>query len=312
MMYGCRESDSSIVSEKLSNKDDGSAEKVEKRELTKENLRMQNRFRTQGRANLENALKRIRQAVRRYGKEQLTALWHHVYDMDTLRDSFYGLNRNAIAGVDGATWRTYEEQLERNIGKLSERLRRGAYRPPPVNRIYIPKPDGKERPIGIPTLEDKLVQRATTTVLNAIYELEFKGFSYGFRPGRSPHHALDALYVAVHRKKINWVYDADIQGFFDAIDHEWLIKFIEHRIGDRRVIRHIRKWLMAGVMEDGRWRQEETGTPQGGSISPLLANIYLHYALDLWVHRWREKSTGGDVIIVRFADDCAPGNVCTR
>jgi group II intron reverse transcriptase/maturase len=237
----------------------------------------------------------------------LTALWHHVYSVDTLRDAFYGLNRKATAGVDGETWAEYENGLEANLRDLSERLKRGAYRAPPVVRTYIPKGDGGKRPLGLPTLEDKIVQRAAVRVLNAVYEELFVNFSHGFRPKRSPHTALDALYVGLQRRKINWVYDADIQGFFDAIDHEWLTKFIEHRIGDKRVIRHVKKWLKAGVLEDGQWRRNDEGTPQGGSVSPLLANIYLHYALDLWVQQWRKKQAEGDVIIVRFADDFVVG-----
>jgi group II intron reverse transcriptase/maturase len=227
--------------------------------------------------------------------------------VDTLRESFYGLNRKAIAGVDGQTWVTYEAALEANLNDLSDRLKRGAYHAPPVVRTYIPKGDGRQRPLGIPTLEDKVVQRAAVTVMNVIYEELFLGFSYGFRPGRSQHNALDALYVGLQARKVNWVYDADIQGFFDAIDHEWLVKFIEHRIGDRRVIRHVKKWLKAGVLEDEQWRQMDEGTPQGGSVSPLLANIYLHYALDTWVQRWRKDHAAGDVIIVRYADDFVVG-----
>jgi group II intron reverse transcriptase/maturase len=238
---------------------------------------------------------------------RLTALWHHVYSTDTLREAFYGLNREAIAGVDGETWAGYETELETNLRDLSVRLQRGGYRAPPVVRTYIPKGDGRQRALGIPTLEDKIVQRATVTVLNAVYEELFLRFSYGFRPKRSQHNALDALYMGLQARKINWVYDADIQGFFDAIDHEWLVKFIEHQIGDKRVIRHVRKWLKAGVLEDEQWRKTDEGTPQGGSVSPLLANIYLHYALDLWVKQWRKKQARGDVIIARFADDFVVG-----
>lgn len=310
MTHGSRESDSPIVPKKSSNKGRAAArlaERVEGRGLAKGNAGEQSRLRTQGRESLNQALARIRQATRQRPGARLTALWHHVYSVDTLRESFYGLNRKAIAGVDGETWGTYENGLEANLRDLSDRLKRGAYRAPPVMRTYIRKPDGGQRPLGMPTLEDKIVQRAAVTVLNGVYEETFHKFSYGFRPKRNPHNALDALYMGLQTRKINWVYDADIQGFFDAIDHEWLIKFIKHRIGDRRVIRHVKKWLKAGVLEDGEWRQTDEGTPQGGSVSPLLANIYLHYALDMWVHRWRRKNAQGDVIIVRYADDFVVG-----
>jgi group II intron reverse transcriptase/maturase len=209
--------------------------------------------------------------------------------------------------VDGTTWQEYEEDLEGNLADLSDRLKRGAYRAKPVQRIWIPKPDGRERPIGVPVLEDKLVQRLTAEVLGAVYEEDFLGFSYGFRSGRSQHDALDAVSVGITRKKVNWVLDMDIRGFFDAIDHEWLMKFVEHRIGDRRVQRHIKKWLNAGVLEEGEYSRSDKGTPQGGSISPLLANVYLHYVFDLWAHAWRKQAAEGDVIIVRYADDIVVG-----
>jgi len=220
---------------------------------------------------------------------RFTALLHHVYNLDTLREAYFSLKRDAAPGVDGQTWRAYGEALEMNLQGLSDRLKRGAYRAKPVRRVYIPKPDGRQRPLGVPALEDKIVQRATVEVLNAIYETDFLGFSYGFRPGRSPHHALDALYTGLLTRKVNWVLDADIRGFFDAIDHEWLVKFVEHRVADRRVVRLIQKWLGAGVLEDGARTRSEEGTPQGGSASPLLANIYLHYVFDLWVQQWRGK-----------------------
>ena len=208
---------------------------------------------------------------------------------------------------DGRTWRHYGEDLEANLQDLTERLKRGAYRAKPVRRAYIPKSDGRQRPLGVPTLEDKIVQRAVVEVLNAIYEADFLGFSYGFRPGRSPHQALDALTVGIMTKKVNWVLDADIRAFFDTLDHGWLVKFIEHRVADRRVVRLIQKWLNAGVLEDGKRTRSEVGTVQGGSISPLLANVYLHYVFDLWVQRWRKKRAQGDVVAVRFADDFAVG-----
>jgi group II intron reverse transcriptase/maturase len=230
-----------------------------------------------------------------------------VYDVHRLWEAYLGLKRESAPGVDGLTWKQYGENLEENLEGLSDRLRRGAYRAKPVKRVYLPKPDGRRRPIGIPVLEDKIVQRATTEVLQAIYEVDFKGFSYGFRPKRTAHQALDALAVGIERKNVNWVLDADIRGFFDAIDHEWLIRFVEHRIADRRVLRHIQKWLNAGVLEDGRRTEVEKGTPQGGSISPLLANIYLHYAFDCWADHWRKHQAQGQVMIVRYADDFVVG-----
>ena len=238
---------------------------------------------------------------------RFTALLHHIYDRERLKAAYFALKRDAAPGVDGETWQHYGEALEANLADLSDRLKRGAYRAEPVRRAYIAKADGRQRPLGIPTLEDKIVQRATVEVLNAIYEADFLGFSYGFRPGRSPHDALDALYVGLLRRKVNWVLDADIRGFFDAIDQGWLVKFLEHRIADRRVVRLIQKWLNAGVLEDGTRTWSETGTPQGGSASPLLANVYLHYVFDLWVQRWRRTQAQGDVIVVRYADDFIVG-----
>jgi len=304
--YERRESDSPIVPEKQPNKADRGdkvAEAVEERGLAKGNLAEQTRGRTQSRATLPNALDRVRAAARRDRKEKLTSLWHHIYSLDHLREAFYSLNRKSSPGVDGKTWQDYREKLEENLQDLSARLKRGAYRAKPVERVYIPKEDGRQRPIGKPVLEDKIGQRAMVEVLLAVYESEFKRFSYGFTRGKSQHDALDALTVAIERRKVNWVLDADIRGFFDAIDHDWLIKMVEHRIGDKRVIRHIKKWLKAGVLEKGEFSRQEAGTPQGGSISPMLANIYLHYVLDLWVDRWRKQDARGDVVIVRYADD---------
>ena len=303
-------SDSPILPEKLPNKGRGaprSAEGVEGRGLAKGNPIQQTRSRTQSRRDLQHAVERIRQAARKDRKLRFTALWHHVYSEERLRESYYGLKRKAAPGVDGQTWQDYGENLKENLRDLSERLRRGAYRARPVKRTYIPKRDGRERPIGVTALEDKIVQRAVVKVLEAIYETDFKGFSYGFRPRRSAHDALDALAVGIRWKKVSWVLDADIRGFFDAISHEWLVKFMGHRIGDRRVIRHIRKWLKAGVMEEGKLKPIEEGTPQGGSVSPLLANIYLHYTLDLWADQWRHRHAKGEVIIVRYADDVVFG-----
>jgi len=284
-----------------------SAERAEGRGPAEGNSLRSTGARAQDRPTPQAALERIRQAARRDKRLRLTTLWHHVYDVARLRESFYALQRNAAAGVDGQTWEAYEQALEANLQLLASRLQRGAYRARPVRRVWIPKADGRQRPIGIPTLEDKIVQRSAAEVLGAVYEEDFLGFSYGFRPGRSAHDALDALTVGLEQRRINWVLDADIRGFFDAIDHEWLVTFLGHRIADTRVIRHVKKWLRAGVMEEGRKVTMETGTPQGGSISPLLANVYLHYALDLWVHQWRQRHASGDVVVVRYADDFVMG-----
>ena len=283
------------------------AEPVEERGSTKRNPRDHNTDRTQRRVHVQSAIARIREAAQREKELQFTALWHHVYDIDCLGEAFYALKPKAAVGVDGVTWREYEDGLWGRLADLSARLKRGAYRARPVRRVEIPKLSGGTRLLGVPALEDKIVQKATTEVLNAIYEPDFMGFSYGFRPGRSPHRALDAVSVGVERLKVNWVLDADIRGFFDAIDHEWLIKFLQHRIGDKRVLRHIQKWLKAGVLVDGRVEHPETGTPQGGIISPLLANIYLHYVFDLWAHQWRKRHGKGSVMIVRYADDFIVG-----
>jgi len=289
---GSRKSDRPVVPKKPPNKGrsaERSAEAVEERGLTKGNQLRQNEDRAQDRAPSSSALERVRQVARRDGTTRLTTLLHHVYDVDRLRSAYRALNRQGAAGVDDQTWQAYGESLEENLQDLSARLRRGGYRAKPVLRQYIPKADGRQRPIGIPTLEDKIVQRSLTEVLNAIYETDFKGFSYGFRPGRSPHHALDAVTVGIQRRKVSWVLDADIRGFFDSIDHGWLVKFLEHRIADKRVIHLVQKWLNVGVVEDGNRTLAERGTPQGGSISPLLANVYLHYVLDLWADQWRRR-----------------------
>ena len=283
------------------------AEEVEGRRLTKGNPNQQNMLRTQGRARMHSALERVRRAAEQDRKLRFNSLLHHVYSTDTLREAYFRLDRKAAPGVDGVTWEQYGKELEAKLQDLSGRLQRGAYRARPVRRVTIPKPDGRERPIGVTTVEDKVVQQATVRVLNAVYETDFLGFSYGFRPGRSQHNALDAVTVGLERRKVNWVLDADIQGFFDAISHEWLVKFVEHRIGDQRMVRLIQKWLNAGVLENGKRIRVEQGTPQGGSASPLLANIYLHYAFDLWAHAWRGNQPSGDVIIVRYADDIVVG-----
>ena len=308
MMNEYGKSDSSIVPGKSSNKACGrAAEAMEGRGLVKGNSFRQNAPWTQSQIRVYSALERVRQAAKRDKEQRFTALFHHVYSVDQLRGAYYSLKRDASPGIDGETWRHYGENLEENLRDLSGRLRRGAYRAKPVGRVHIPKTDGRWRPIGLPSLEDKVVQRAVVEVLQAIYEQEFLGFSYGFRPRRNPHRALDALYVGIMRKKVDWVLDADIRGFFDTLSHEWLVQFIEHRIADRRIVRLIRKWLRAGVLEEGRLIQKEEGTVQGGNISPLLANIYLHYVFDLWVQRWRVKRARGDVVVVRFADDFVVG-----
>jgi group II intron reverse transcriptase/maturase len=307
MTNGRGKSDRRVVPTKPPNKaEEPAAEAVEGRGLAEGNSPERNAYRTQGRNDAQSALERVRQAARRERKQRFTALLHHVYDVERLRAAYLALERDAAAGVDGETWRHYGERLEDNLRELSERLKRGAYRAKPVRRVFIPKVDGRQRPLGVPALEDKIVQRAVVEVLNAIYEQDFLGFSYGFRPGRSPHQALDALTVGITTKKVNWVLDADIRSFFDTLRHEWLVQFIEHRVADRRVVRLIQKWLAAGVLEDGQRTRSEVGTVQGGSISPLLANVYLHYVFDLWIQRWRQKQARGDIVIVRFADDCAP------
>jgi group II intron reverse transcriptase/maturase len=256
---------------------------------------------------LHSALDRVRQAAVADKGLKFTSLWHHVYNVQRLREAYFALKRTAAPGVDGQTWQAYGQDLEMNLKDLSRRLANGVYRAKPVKRAFVPKAGGKQRPIGIPVLEDKIVQRATVAVLNAVYETDFLGFSYGFRPGRSAHMALDALAVGIQTKKVNWLLDADIRSFFDTLDHGCLMKFIEQRIADRRVLRHIQKWLNAGVLEEGKRVKQEEGAVQGGSISPLLANIYLHYVLDLWAEHWRKTRARGDVIIVRYADDFVVG-----
>ena len=308
MMHGRGKSDSPIVSRIPPNKAaEPAAEAGERRGLAKGNSPERTTPRTQRRAGVSHALERVRQAAQRDRKQRFTALLHHVYAIERLRAAYEALNPRASAGIDGETWTHYGQALESNLRDLSERLQRGAYRAQPVRRAFIPKADGRQRPLGVPALEDKLVQRAVVEVLNAITDTDFLGFSYGYRPGRSPHDALDALSTGLLTKKVNWVLDADIQRFFDSLDHGWLVKFLEHRVGDRRVVRLIQKWLNAGVLEDGERTWSEVGTVQGGSISPLLANVYLHYVFDLWVQRWRQTQAKGDVIVVRFADDFVVG-----
>jgi len=254
MMNGQGKSDRPAVPGKSPyNAGQSAAEGTEGRGLAKGNLLEQNASRTPSRTDAPSALERVRQAAKRDRKLRFTALLHHIYNLETLRLAYFSLKREAAPGVDGETWRHYGETLEVNLQELSERLKRGAYRAKPVRRVYIPKADGRQRPLGVTALEDKIVQRATVEVLNAIYETDFLGFSYGFRPGRSPHHALDALYTGLLTKKVNWVLDLDIRGFFDGISHEWLVKFVEHRIADRRVVRLIQKWLRPAC-----WRRENT------------------------------------------------------
>ena len=307
MMHERGKSDSAIVAVKPANKADlSAAEPVEPRAETEGNAEQQNTYRAQGRASVSSALDRIRQAARQRKKERFTSLLHHV-SVNLLRLAFFALKRDAAPGVDGVTWQDYEVDLERRLGDLHDRVHRGAYRALPSRRRYIPKPDGRQRPLAIVALEDKIVQKAVLAVLNAIYEEDFLGFSYGFRPKRSPHDAMDALVVGITSTKVNWILDADIRSFFDEVSQYHLVRFLEHRIGDRRIIRLIQKWLKAGVLEDGIVTVNEKGTGQGSVISPLLANVYLHYCFDLWAARWRRREATGDMIIVRFADDIVAG-----
>ena len=307
MMYDHEKSDPAIVAVKPTNKaGQPAAELVEPRAGAKGNVCQQSTGRAQYRGTVSQALKRIRQAARQRKKEKFTALFHHV-SIDHLTEAFFELKETAAAGVDGLTCRDYEQHLERNLEDLHARIHRGAYRALPSRRVYIPKPDGRQRPIAVAALEDKIVQRATAAVLSAIYEEDFLGFSYGFRPGRGTHDAMDALVVGITSTKVNWILDADIRSFFDTVSQEWLIRFVEHRVGDRRIIRLIQKWLKAGVLEDGIVTVSDKGTGQGSVISPLLANLYLHYVFDLWAERWRRREAAGNMIIVRYADDLIVG-----
>jgi group II intron reverse transcriptase/maturase len=306
-MHDNGESYSGVVPAKQPNKSGKPpAEVVEGSTLTKENADQSNPYWTPSQESGSSGLDRVREAARKNGKLRFTALLHHV-TVDLLRGSYLNLKRKAAPGVDGVTWEEYGGDLEAKLIDLHGRVHRGAYRAQPSRRVWIPKSDGRQRPLGIAVLEDKIVQHAVGTVLNQIWEEDFLGFSYGFRPGRSQHDALDALYVGITRKKVNWVLDLDVRSFFDKVDHDWMIRFIEHRIGDRRIVRLIQKWLKAGVMEQERWIETEEGTPQGSVISPALANLYLHYVLDLWVDQWRRRKATGDVIIVRYADDAVMG-----
>ena len=313
MMHGHEKSDPAIVAVKPANKAEGpsaarpaeekhAAEPGEPRAGTEGNADQQSTRRTQCRESVSQALERIRKVARERKKERFTALFHHI-SIDLLEQAFDELKTDAAPGVDRLTWTDYGANLEGNLEELHDRVQRGAYRALPSRRVYIPKPDGRQRPIAVAALEDKIVQRAVVALLNAIYEEDFLGFSYGFRPGRGTHDAMDALCVGIHSRKVSWILDADIRSFFDEISQEWLIRFLEHRIGDRRIIRLIQKWLKAGILEDGVVTVSDRGTGQGSVISPLLANIYLHYSLDLWAERWRRRETTGDMIIVRYADD---------
>ncbi len=301
------ESDGRIVPTKGSNKDGRpSAESPEGRRPTKENNEQLTPPRTQSRTGESRGLLGVREVARQEKETRFTALLHHV-TVARLKESFFSLKREAAPGVDGTTWREYETDLEAKLTRLHGQMHQGTYRAQPSKRAYIPKADGRQRPLGIAALEDKIVQHAVVTVLNAIYEEDFLGFSYGFRPGRSQHAALDALWVGIMRKRVNWVLDADIRDFFGTIDHGWMMKFVQHRIADRRIHRLIQKWLRAGVSEDGTWTPTDVGTPQGAVASPLLANVYLHYVFDVWVQQWRRRSATGDMIVVRYADDAVLG-----
>jgi len=312
MSQGRGKSDRGVVPKKLPNKAVGAssaaAEVVEGRLRAKGNAVAARMSRRSSRVyDVGTALDGIRQTAKGRRGAKFAGLLHHIYAVERLRAAYFAVKRDAAAGVDGQTWQSYGQDLEANLLDLSDRLARGGYRPQPVKRAYIDKADGSKRPLGVPALEDKIVQRASVEVLNAIYEADFLGFSYGFRPGKSAHNALDAVAVGVWATKVGWILDADISKFFDTIEHDKLIMFIEHRVADTRVVRLIKKWLHAGVLEDGRLTQSELGTVQGGSISPLLANIYLHYAFDLWVKQWRGRHARGDVIAVRYADDWVAG-----
>jgi RNA-directed DNA polymerase len=300
-------SDGRVVPVKLlNNAQGGAAEVVEGRRPAKGNTTSETRPGLSAGQGVPSELGRVRRVAATDKEARFTALLHHV-DVDRLRAAYFALRPKAAPGVDGVTWEDYGSDLEENLRDLHARVHRGAYRARPSRRVFIPKPDGRLRPLGVAALEDKVLQRALVEVLNAIYETDFLGFSYGFRPGRSPHHALDALAAGIVGKKVNWVLDADISDYFSSLDHQWLERFLEHRIADKRVLRLIQKWLAAGVIENGSLTAFEDGVPQGASASPLLANVYLHYVFDLWAHQWRTRHAHGDVVITRFADDFVVG-----
>ena len=306
-MHADEKSDEGIRPEKRPNK--GSlllAEAVEERTSPEGNGGQAAAVRTQRRAAASNGLTGVRQAARHSKSERFTALLHHI-TIDILKRSYFALKRNAAPGIDGVTWRAYGEDLDEKLKDLHARVHKGSYRARPAKRTRIPKADGSKRPLSVWCLEDKIVQQAVVCVLEAIYEEDFVGFSYGFRPGRGQHDALDALHVGILRRRVNWVFDADIQGFFDAMSHDWIMRFLKHRIADKRILRLIAKWLKVGIVEDGRVTRCSRGAPQGAVISPILANVYLHYAYDLWVHRWRRTTATGDVVVIRYADDTIVG-----
>jgi len=306
-MHADEDSDEVVVPRKRSNKEDlSSAEIVEGRASPKGNGGQATAVRTPSRGIASSRLEAVRQAARQSRDVRFTALLHHI-TIDLLKQSYAALQRDAAPGIDGVTWRAYGENLEAKLTVLHERIHKGSYRARPAKRSYIPKADGSKRPLSIWCLEDKIVQQAVVSVLEAIYEQDFVGFSYGFRPGRGQHDALDALQAGIYRRRVSWVLDADIRGFFDAMAHSWIIRFLEHRIADKRILRLIAKWLKVGIVEDGRRTRGTCGAPQGAVISPILANVYLHYVFDLWVHRWRRTKASGDVIVIRYADDTIVG-----
>jgi RNA-directed DNA polymerase len=307
-MHGSQKSDGLVVPTKSSNKAaQAAAEAMEGRSPATGNTNQQNARRTQSReVRAPSALERVREVARRNKGAKFTALLHHVTE-ERLRVAFFQLKKKASPGIDGVTWDAYSVHLDDRIAELHGRVHRGAYQAKPSRRVLIPKSDGTQRPLGIASLEDKLVQRVVADVMNAIYEEDFLGFSYGFRAGRSQHDALDSLATGILRKKVNYVLDADVRGYFDSIDHGWLLKFIEHRISDRRLLRLLQKWLAAGVIEHGTWIETLHGSPQGATISPLLANVFMHYVFDLWAQQWRKRRARGDVVVVRYADDTIVG-----
>ncbi|MCA1695765.1 MAG: group II intron reverse transcriptase/maturase [Actinobacteria bacterium] len=300
-------SDGRVLPVKLpNNAQGGAAEAVEGRRPAKGNAASETRPGHSAGQGASSGLGRVRQVAAKDKEARFTALLHHV-DVDRLRAAYWALRPKAAPGVDGVTWEDYGQDLEENLRDLHARVHRGAYRARPSRRVYIPKPDGRLRPLGVASLEDKILQRAVVEVLNAVFEADFLGFSYGFRPGRSPHQALDALAFGIQRKHVNWVLDADFSDYFSSLDHQWLERFLEHRIADKRVLRLIQKWLAAGVIENGSWTAFDEGVPQGASVSPLLGNVYAHYVFDLWAHQWRTRHAHGDVVITRFADDFVVG-----
>jgi len=306
-MHADEKSDKVIVPKKQPNKEGMlSAEAVEGRTLPKRNTGQATAVRTQSRGTASSGLAGVRQAARQSKDVQFTALLHHI-TVELLEQSYFSLKRNSAPGLDGVTWQVYGENLIEKLTALHTQIHKGSYRAQPARRTMIPKSDGTERPLSILCLEDKIVQQAVVFVLEAIYEENFLGFSYGFRPGRGQHDALDALSTGIYRKRVNWVLDADIKKFFDTMDHDWLMRFLQHRIGDKRLLRLIAKWLKVGVMNGAHREFSVQGAPQGAVISPILANVYLHYVFDLWSHQWRRQKAHGDMIIIRYADDSVLG-----